>query len=250
MKNIRYALVGMLVLILFMGSCTIEKRVHLPGYHVEWSHSSGKRMIADELPTFARADEFSNGKLVSIPADEISVSSDAALVFPELKQSSVSLLKQVNVEDCDIIIFQNGSEVRAKVLEVGVYEVKYLDCENLSGPVFVKLKSEVFMIRYANGSNTVITDPVKQPNNQSISTTVNIDILPPAGADNPNDRNYAVAVILWFFLGLIGIHRFYLGHIGMGILYALTAGLCGIGWIVDGILLLTGELKPRGGDFY
>ncbi len=35
------------------------------------------------------------------------------------------------------------------------------------------------------------------------------------------------------FLGVSGIHRFLLGHIGMGILYLLTAGLCLIGTIVD-----------------
>ncbi len=35
------------------------------------------------------------------------------------------------------------------------------------------------------------------------------------------------------FLGISGIHRFLLGHIGMGILFLLTAGLCFIGTIVD-----------------
>ncbi|MDZ7757655.1 TM2 domain-containing protein [Rhodohalobacter sp.] len=35
------------------------------------------------------------------------------------------------------------------------------------------------------------------------------------------------------FFGVAGIHRFFVGHIGMGILYILTAGLCFIGTIVD-----------------
>jgi TM2 domain-containing membrane protein YozV len=35
------------------------------------------------------------------------------------------------------------------------------------------------------------------------------------------------------FFGIAGIHRFFVGHIGMGILYLLTAGLCFIGTIVD-----------------
>lgn len=33
--------------------------------------------------------------------------------------------------------------------------------------------------------------------------------------------------------GIAGVHRFFVGHIGMGILYFLTAGLCFIGTIVD-----------------
>lgn len=35
------------------------------------------------------------------------------------------------------------------------------------------------------------------------------------------------------FLGIAGIHRFIIGHIGMGLLYLLTGGLCFIGTIVD-----------------
>jgi len=34
-------------------------------------------------------------------------------------------------------------------------------------------------------------------------------------------------------LGIAGIHRFFVGHIGMGILYVFTGGLCLIGTIVD-----------------
>lgn len=42
-----------------------------------------------------------------------------------------------------------------------------------------------------------------------------------------------VAYLLWFFFGLLGIHRFYLGKVGTGILYLLTGGLLGIGWFID-----------------
>lgn len=42
-----------------------------------------------------------------------------------------------------------------------------------------------------------------------------------------------VAYLLWFFLGVFGAHKFYLGKIGMGILYIFTLGLFGIGIIID-----------------
>ncbi|MEX0994611.1 MAG: TM2 domain-containing protein [Balneolaceae bacterium] len=41
-----------------------------------------------------------------------------------------------------------------------------------------------------------------------------------------------ILAIIGFF-GVAGIHRIYIGHPGMGILYLLTAGLCFIGTIVD-----------------
>ena len=46
------------------------------------------------------------------------------------------------------------------------------------------------------------------------------------------------AVVLCFFLGVFGAHKFYEGKVGMGILYLLTAGLFGIGAIVDFFILL------------
>ncbi|WNM23547.1 NINE protein [Demequina capsici] len=53
----------------------------------------------------------------------------------------------------------------------------------------------------------------------------------PAPALPPKDT--AVTYILWFFLGVLGIHQFYLGKVGRGLLYLFTAGVFGIMLIVD-----------------
>ena len=47
------------------------------------------------------------------------------------------------------------------------------------------------------------------------------------------ETNITLATGLAFLLGFAGIHRFYLGQVGMGLLYFFTWGLCGIGQIVD-----------------
>jgi TM2 domain-containing membrane protein YozV len=46
-------------------------------------------------------------------------------------------------------------------------------------------------------------------------------------------KSKLVAYILWFFLGFISMHRFYLGKVGSGMLYLVTFQLFGIGWVID-----------------
>lgn len=60
-------------------------------------------------------------------------------------------------------------------------------------------------------------------------------------------RDKLVTVLLAFFLGYLGIHRFYTGHILVGLIYLFTGGLFGIGWIVDIIFLLVGGYKDVDG---
>lgn len=61
--------------------------------------------------------------------------------------------------------------------------------------------------------------------------------------------NQLVALLLCFFVGYLGIHRFYLGYIGLGVLELLTGGLCGILTLIDFIRIILGTLKPKGGEY-
>lgn len=47
------------------------------------------------------------------------------------------------------------------------------------------------------------------------------------------NANYTIAWVLLTFLGLFGVHRFYIGKIGTGIIYLITGGLFGIGYLYD-----------------
>jgi predicted RNA-binding Zn-ribbon protein involved in translation (DUF1610 family) len=67
--------------------------------------------------------------------------------------------------------------------------------------------------------------------------------------DAPNgQKNWLVTLLLCFFLGGIGAHRFYTGHTVLGIVYLLTLGFCGIGALIDLILILCGTYTDASGQ--
>ena len=70
---------------------------------------------------------------------------------------------------------------------------------------------------------------------------------PVANESSKSDKQKIVAALLCWFLGAFGVHRFYLGHIGIGVIQLLTLGGCGVWTIVDFILILTGGVKDDQG---
>lgn len=56
-------------------------------------------------------------------------------------------------------------------------------------------------------------------------------------------KSRLVTFLLCTFLGTLGIHRFYVGKNGTGIIWLLTFGCLGIGVLIDWILILCGDFK-------
>ncbi len=56
------------------------------------------------------------------------------------------------------------------------------------------------------------------------------------------------AILITFFLGGLGIHRFLAGKIGTGIIWLITGGVFGIGWLVDLIKVILGKFTKKDGS--
>ena len=69
----------------------------------------------------------------------------------------------------------------------------------------------------------------------------------PLDSKVPSDGRWLIALLLCFFLGCLGIHRFYVGKTGSGIAMLLTCGGCGIWALVDFIMILVNSFTEKDG---
>ena len=78
-----------------------------------------------------------------------------------------------NLRSQDILVYKNGDEVQAKVIEVFDDNIKYKKWGNLDGPSYTAIKKDVLMIKYQNGSKDVFNNQPAQINNQPAQTNSN-----------------------------------------------------------------------------
>jgi TM2 domain-containing membrane protein YozV len=61
-------------------------------------------------------------------------------------------------------------------------------------------------------------------------------------------KSWVIALLLCFFLGAIGVHRFYVDKVGTGILQLITLGGLGIWVLIDLIMILVGKFSDKQGQ--
>jgi TM2 domain-containing membrane protein YozV len=249
MKNqIRIVTILLALVVLAIG-CSVEKRHFRDGYFVQWNGKSptSDHVAAQEVATLVYvspivetsplADEHlpSNVQIGNIEAPSVPVD---YLVGSGTKNSSAQVNKRTTEQSapCDVLIMKSGEEIEAKILEVGEKEIRYRACDNPDGPIMVVSTSRVFKIKYSNGTSQVVNGDDSRVNDDPI-------------LGSTSGKSQLVAFVLCFFFGWIGVHRFYLGYTGIAIIQLLTLGGCGVWALIDLIMILTGDLKPRNGDY-
>jgi len=96
----------------------------------------------------------------------------------------------------DVITLKNGTDINALVQEIGDIEIKYKNFDNPNGPNYTLKKTEILIIRYANGSKDVFSkeaEPVEKkdismPESTSVKRNENVETVSlPGNAQNRND---------------------------------------------------------------
>jgi hypothetical protein len=108
----------------------------------------------------------------------------------------------VKVNGQDIITKKNGDDIKAKVIEITLTELKYKNFNNLDGPLISILKSDVIFVKYENGTKDVFADEKPSP---TISRTT---ILEATSSDEDEDDAAMV--------GKADAKRYYRGYTGAG----------------------------------
>lgn len=86
-------------------------------------------------------------------------------------------------------------------------------------------------------------ETLEQKQGVVINNTVSATAVAGGGMNEESPKSKILALILAIFLGAAGIHRFYVGKIGTGIIWLCTGGCFAIGWIYDIIKIASGTFR-------
>jgi TM2 domain-containing membrane protein YozV len=67
-------------------------------------------------------------------------------------------------------------------------------------------------------------------------------------AAGTSDKSNTVALLLCFFIGFLGVHRFYVGKVGTGVLMLLTLGGLGIWNLIDFVIIVLQKFEDADGN--
>ena len=216
MKNknlLKLTLIGAIAL---LSSCSIQKRTFNSGYHIEWH----KRLSSNKA----------NEKSETTEATEMIIAGndlDQKSVINEHFENDIPVTSEVALDQN--YSMESETDLTTEIKSESLDQVNSLNSQ----------KNIHHHKAESRKQNNIKIYQKKAEKSKKVSSSAN------------GGKLQIVALILCILLGLLGVHRFYLGYTGLGVLYILTLGLFGIGWLIDIILLIIPNgLTPKGKNNY
>ncbi len=222
-----------LTLLLCLFSCSVQKRHYQKGYFISWNKKSSHTTREVKEPSQKSAtNHFTELSSTENTVDKTVFPAPSSLAagFNGTKRKRA----YQSVEDsCDVIIFKDGSEIKVRIVEIGSTQVKYRKCNMPDGPVYITNKTELFMIKYANGVKEVIKTP-------EVITTAPAQNYAPAQRFRKRDTRLGTTSLVF---GILGIYPL----IFIGSITAIIASVIQLNKIAQYPDEYGGEKKARAG---
>lgn len=175
MKQLVHLVVLIAASLMVFNACKIEKRLHRPGYHVEWKKSQPSKSRSQEVASNTESDKNArkeiNQKESEVASPELSAHDNTdendgrwrpanelayrlASDYQYNQQNAPDLFFQ---DECETLVMVDGRRLAVKVIEINQQEIKYKKCDYLQGPTITVDKKDVDRIIYANGAEDIIS---------------------------------------------------------------------------------------------
>lgn len=161
------------------------------------------------------------------------------------RNSSQVVAPEVNAEKAPIAAVTEKAAVKEQV-------TKKVEAKAVKAPVKALVKKEGD-VKVVKESKSVVPQAIKKQAEKVTSkfhkkqtSTVK---SPDKKAETTGGKSQLIALILCIVAGGLGIHRFYLGYYGIGVIQLFTAGGLGVWALIDLIRIITGDLKPKNGRY-
>lgn len=200
--------------LLFLFSCTLEKRVYNKGYHISKNQTvnlerKNKKNTSGKNALLTVENEVSASHLWAQETQE-----ESSMIAPSPWVKTIT-------DNCDVIYFKDGTEVKAHVLEISDKAIQYKKCETENQIVFSTSIDNILLVKYANGESFVPkqTTPTNTTSEKIVTpqpnTTSSVDL-----------RSVSAAGIVSIIMGSLA---FLFMTIGILILFGLASGW---GWFL------------------
>ena len=217
MKKTTTSKLGLLIAMvaILVSSCstnaTFSKRYHSRGFNIAWGGGSD----ANNNPVKQTP------KKVKAKSDVVAVAQNTDNVTVQSVKSTENTAMETSTVTTAVV----SNNILAKNEVATVKNANQTSAQAVKSSTVVSKKAAVNAISNTN------TKAVKK------------------NADPGEGKSQLIALILCIFVGVLGIHRFYLGYTKEGVIQLLTAGGCGIWSLIDLVRIITGDLKPKDGDY-